>query len=291
MPSTSATVPSRAAVAGNPSDGFGGAVCSVVLPFFAATATIGLDVVAEPPELVTATCARFAASVGPVGNGVCDGVGVSIDTSIPRSVGLAGSSAIVIATLRALDQYVGSALSTLEIARLAHQVEREDLGIAGGWQDQIIQSHATSGLMEFGEEPTLTPLKAPDPPIPLYVAWSERAAEVSGHAHSDLRKQRDAADPVWTDLAKQARRAAVAISQRNVHELKRSIDETFDIRRVIMDIAPLQQDMIDTARACGASANFAGSGGAILGVLPKDGPAFLQHMRDAGYDVETWSLM
>ena len=287
MLETSATVPSRAAVAGNPSDGFGGAVCSVVLPFFAATATIGLDVMAEPPGLVTATCARFAASVGPVG----DGVGVSIDTNIPRSVGLAGSSAIVIATLRALDQHVGSELSTSEIARLAHQVEREDLGIAGGWQDQIIQSHAKSGLMEFGENPTLTALEVPDPPIPLYVAWSEQAAEASGHAHTDLRKQRDAADPVWSELARLARRAAAAIEQRDVHELKDAIDATFDIRRTIMDIAPRQQTMIDTARAFGASANFAGSGGAILGVLPKNGPAFLEHLRDAGYDAETWSLM
>ena len=287
MPSTSATVPSRAAVAGNPSDGFGGAVCSVVLPFFAATATAGLDGAAEPPELVIATRARFAESVAPE----AAEVPISIETNIPRSVGLAGSSAIVIATLRALDQYVGADLSTVEIGRLAHRVERADLGIAGGWQDQVIQSHAVSGLMEFGREPVLAPLDVPDPPVPLYLAWSEQAAEASGHAHTDLRKQRDATDPVWAQLARLARSAASAIERRDVHELKHTIDETFNIRRTIMDIAPRQQTMIDMARSFGASANFAGSGGAILGVLPKNGTAFLEDMRDAGYDAETWSLM
>lgn len=282
----SATVPSRAAVAGNPSDGFGGAVCSVVIPFFAATATVELGRPNDQIDLVIATRSRFVRSVADL----ADDLTVSIETTIPRSVGLAGSSAIVIATLTALDRHARSGLQRADIARLAHQVEREDLGIAGGWQDQVIQSHGTSGLMEFSPQPLLTPLEIPDPPIPLYLAWSADAAESSGHAHRDLRQQRDSTDPVWAELGQLARRAAHAIQVRNVHELKAAIDGTFDIRRTVMNIAAPQQAMIDSARSLGASANFAGSGGAILGVVPKDETGFLERMRSAGYDIETWNL-
>lgn len=281
----SAQVFSRAAIAGNPSDGFAGAVCSVIVPFFSATATMVAPGSAESLELVEVTIARFARSVCPVSD-----VDVSIETTIPRSVGLAGSSAIVLAALRTLDHHVGSGLSAADLMALAHTIERSDLGIAGGWQDQLIQSHGVSGLMEFAGGPRIEPLDLPDVAIPLYLAWSETASEDSGDAHRGLRDQRNASDPVWADLAGHARRAAHAIAERDVHELKDAINTTFDIRRQIMDISPAQLAMVDVARGLGASANFAGSGGAIVGVLPKHSDGFLNKMRNAGYKIDTWSM-
>jgi glucuronokinase len=43
------------------------------------------------------------------------------------------------------------------------------------------------------------------------------------------------------------------------------MDENFDTRRSIYQLPPWQIAQIETARRCGASAKFAGSGGAILG--------------------------
>jgi glucuronokinase len=43
------------------------------------------------------------------------------------------------------------------------------------------------------------------------------------------------------------------------------IDENFDTRRRIYNLAPWQIAQVETARRCGASAKFAGSGGAIVG--------------------------
>ena len=48
--------------------------------------------------------------------------------------------------------------------------------------------------------------------------------------------------------------------------LSRLIDENFETRRRIYQLPAWQIDQIETARACGASAQFAGSGGAIIGV-------------------------
>jgi glucuronokinase len=49
-------------------------------------------------------------------------------------------------------------------------------------------------------------------------------------------------------------------------ELGKVMNENFDLRRTIMPIAPENLRMIEAARSTGASAKFAGSGGAISGL-------------------------
>src|SRR5262245_24861673 len=85
----------RVALAGNPSDGHGGAVLAVTVDEFRAEAQANAARApcSEPASpLVDAAIARFGA-------GPCR---VRWRTDVPREVGLAGSSAIVTATLRAL---------------------------------------------------------------------------------------------------------------------------------------------------------------------------------------------
>jgi glucuronokinase len=50
----------------------------------------------------------------------------------------------------------------------------------------------------------------------------------------------------------------------------RLLDENFDLRKSIMTISPANMEMIRTARACGASASYAGSGGSIIGTYDGD---------------------
>ncbi len=48
--------------------------------------------------------------------------------------------------------------------------------------------------------------------------------------------------------------------------LGKLIDENFDTRRALYQLPAWQVEMVESARACGASAKFAGSGGAIVGI-------------------------
>lgn len=272
-------------MAGNPSDGYGGAVCSVTLPFFHAEVVVSSPQDGSPVPLLEATMQRFHIDVAPVPE-----VGLTFTSSIPQSVGLAGSSAIVISAIHALCNLVEVILEPDDVAALAHTVERVDLGIAGGWQDQLIQSRGRSGLMEFGAVMSHRPLVLPtEPPIPLYLAWSEKAAEPSGASHQVLRARANEIGAETANLASLARRAADAFESRDVHGLKEAINATYDIRREIMPISPSHAAMIETARSLGASANFAGSGGAIIGVLPKDAGAFTDAMERAGYHLVDWN--
>lgn len=281
------TVGARAAIAGNPSDGYGGAVFSTMVPGFQATAS-ARDT-GQSIELVEVARQRFAAEF----DVDLSDLPVTIETDIPRSVGLAGSSAIVIATLELCADSAGITCPPMQIAGLAHTVERVDLGIAGGWQDQLVQSHQVTALMEFAEPKRLDHvLVTADRDIPMYLAFSTEAAEPSGDSHRSLQSRRSDPDVlrIMEALAECARQAAAAATAGDVHTLKASINTTYDLRQQVMDIAPAHAAMVAAAHELGASANFAGSGGAIIGVLPKSGQAFLDAMQAAGYDTSTWSL-
>ena len=58
----------------------------------------------------------------------------------------------------------------------------------------------------------------------------------------------------------------LAVESGDVETLHRVTNQNFEVRRRIMPIAPENQRMVDVARSSGASAKFAGSGGAIVGV-------------------------
>ena len=53
------------------------------------------------------------------------------------------------------------------------------------------------------------------------------------------------------------------VLQRNYSRLNQLVDANFDLRARLYDIYPGNLEMVYMARACGANANFAGSGGAI----------------------------
>ena len=67
----------------------------------------------------------------------------------------------------------------------------------------------------------------------------------------------------FAHLAAEARAALLA---RDAGRLGRLLDANFDLRRTIYELPAWQVQMVEAARACGASAKFAGSGGAIVGL-------------------------
>ena len=138
----------RAALAGNPSDGYGGATLAVAVCDFAAH--VEARPAAEPSvaprsALARATVARFERELAPG----APPAAVRVRTSIPRAVGLGGSSAIVIATVRALCELHGLRLHPDELASFALAVETEDLGIAAGLQDRVAQAYEGLTFMDF----------------------------------------------------------------------------------------------------------------------------------------------
>jgi len=258
----------RAALAGNPSDVHGGAVLAVTLDGLAAEAFArrAPTLVVEPAsELVEATVRRFAVELDAAALATV----VQWRTSVPRGVGLGGSSAIVIAVLRALCALHCTALEPARMAELALAIETEDLGIAAGLQDRVAQAYGGLVFMEFGDGGTYEQL-ASDLLPPLVVAWRADARQHSGDVHASLRTRLEAGDATavagMKELAEIARGARAALVAGDYEWLARSADQSFDVRRRLLALDPRHLELVGHARGLGAGANYTGSGGAIVAV-------------------------
>ncbi len=269
---TTGVAHARVALAGNPSDGHGGAVLALTLPELTATvrALPGPPRPDEPPLLLAAR-ARFAeGTLGPDDDEL-PSPALQLGTSIPREVGLAGSSAIVVAAMRALADWHGVDLDPLTLARLALEAETVELGLAAGPQDRLAQ--ATEGLvhMDFSGGRWVATRLDRDLLPPLFVAWLTSSAEPSGRWHAALARRTDVQE-VMDGLAAQAARARDALLAGDHAAFGAALDATFDARASLGPLEPAHVRLVETARAAGASVNYAGSGGAIVGTVPADGP-------------------
>jgi len=285
--------PARVSLAGNPSDGYGGAVLALALDRWSAHARASLaDRLTLRPDsrLVRATVRRFARELEPRALNTA----IHWESAIPRDVGLAGSSAVVIAVLRALCDLFGVALGRERLAELALAVELHELGIQAGPQDRVAQAHGGLTFMDFvsGRHEALDPGLLPA----LLIAWRPEAGGPSGDTHAALRRRFADGEPSVLEgigeLAGAARRARAGLLAGELDEFRGAIDATMDVRRRMLVLDPRCLEMVEAARRSGASANYTGSGGAI--VAAPGAPAQLGAVRQAlerlGCHTARWSF-
>jgi len=199
--------------------------------------------------------------------------------NIPRLVGLSGSSAICSAMLKGLMAFYEVEIPIEVRPTLCLEAERE-LGINCGFQDRVIQIYNGLVYMDFGrdflESHNYGRYERLDPKLlgSVYIAYDANRAEESGKAHADVKRRFEARQPdiiaamsEFADIAEKGRAALLAGRRK---ELAALVNANFDLRSRIFDIAEENRRMVMTARSSGASAKFAGSGGAIVGTFEDD---------------------
>lgn len=299
----------RAGLIGNPSDGYFGKTISVIIGNFGARISMFETpelVIEEQPEdgykfssiyemydTVTLTGyyggARLIKAAIKKFCGYClrndikfknKNFTIRYQSTIPRQVGLAGSSAIVIATFKALMQFYEVDIPLNVLPTLALKAETQELGINAGLQDRVIQTFGGIVYMDFEKENLqkngygkYTPLKNVQLPN-LYLAYKTELGKVSGTVLNDIKIRYDKGDKHVVDtldkIASLADETKVILESGKYDALNEIINQNFDYRKQIMNISDSNLELVETARKCGASAKFSGSGGAIIGMYKDD---------------------
>jgi glucuronokinase len=297
----------RAALLGNPSDGYHGRTISVIVRNFRAQVVLyewdSLDIVLSANDrahfrsihdlakdvelhgyyggirLIKATIKSFVDYCKAQGLRLHDrNFSIRYETDIPQQVGMAGSSAIILATLRGLMEFYGIQISREAQPSFVLSIENDKLGIMAGLQDRVIQvyegvvymdfdpalAHSVDGLTCYRYEP-LAPALLP----PLYLAYHNSLSEPTEVFHNDIRGRFNRGETKVVDAMKQlaeiTRLGRDTLLAGNHQQLATLMDDNFNVRHSLYCLPPWQVRMVDVARQCGASANFAGSGGAIIG--------------------------
>jgi glucuronokinase len=205
---------------------------------------------------------------------------IRYNSSIPRQVGLAGSSAIVTATMRALMTFYQVKISNEELPTLILSAEVDELGINAGLQDRVIQTYEGCVYMDFdktyfeahnhGKYERLDPLRLPN----LYIAYKTNLSKVSGKVLNPIRAKYEQGDAKVIKtleriaaIAEEGRNAVLSGDTDRIHDL---MNENFDCRSKIVTISESNKELVRRARTCGTCAKFTGSGGSIIGIYQDD---------------------
>ena len=315
----------RVGLLGNPSDGYGGKAIAFSLANFRARVSASsaerfelrpgaTDLVAFPSlreavrrfgdegcddglRLLRAAVHRFAQHVGALEAIPPDDdrlrFALQYETDVPRQVGLAGSSAIVIATLRALCDWFEKQVAPATLAELALAAELEDLGIAAGAMDRVVQSYQGLLVMDLREPRSEASYRPLDPALlpPLVVAFDPKGGEPSGRAHGELRARWLRGDPdvlrAVDELRDLVDEGVACIEGRDAEGLRGLLARNFAGRCRIFAVSERDRAMAAVSQKLGGAAKLCGSGGAVVAMPsePDALPALEDAYRAAGFVV------
>ncbi len=202
------------------------------------------------------------------------------DSNIPLRLGLAGSSAIITACMKSLISFYGIAIPKPIQANLVLSVENSELGIAAGLQDRVAQAYERPVFMDFqksimdkqgfGNYEELDVANFPN----MYIAFRKNLSEGTEIIHNNLKARYNIGEAAVVKAMETWADYTVkfkdALAIKDFKTIHDLINANFDLRRSLIPVSKGNIEMVETARSVGASAKFTGSGGAIIGTYEDD---------------------
>jgi D-glycero-alpha-D-manno-heptose-7-phosphate kinase len=214
---------------------------------------------------------------------VDSGVDVEIRSDAPAGSGLGGSSALVTAVVAALAMLAGRETSAAEVAELAYRIERDDLGISGGWQDQFAAAYGGFNLLEFSRAgASVHPIRLDagsqeELERHLMLCYTGAVRRNVGLIDRQITMHREGREDTILGMKRLQEMAFAmrrAIEDGRIESIGPLLTEAFQAKKqmnpFIADGTPIER-MLDAARSAGATGGKicgAGGGGYLLIAVP-----------------------
>ncbi|HBZ70818.1 MAG TPA: hypothetical protein DEP35_14225 [Deltaproteobacteria bacterium] len=310
------SAPGRAGVLGNPTDQYGGSQisCSVGLrarvtlveaPKLVLASQDQECTIETPPELELRgdpldLARAVLAEVGPL----VPPCRIEWTSEIPLQSGLAGSTALVVALVRACLAWQRRMMRPHAIAELARHIESARMGVVCGFGDQYMAVFGGLRYLDFrgkahGEvlkPPRYATVEALDPFVPSlpFALGVTGVRHHSGSVHKPIRERWLAGDPEvvagYARMAELAREGKVALLSDDLRRFGELMNENHDLQRGFGGSGESNERLISAALqagALGAKLAGAGDGGTIIALWPDGDVTPLEHALCAAGAVAT----
>ncbi len=196
----------------------------------------------------------------------------------PAGSGLGTSSTMVVCILKAFVEWCSLPLGDYEIARLAYEIERKDLQLSGGKQDQYAATFGGFNYMEFlsNDIVIVNPLKIKrwiidelEASMLLYFTGKSRSsAAIIEEQKQSTSKGASAAIEAMHKIKQSARDMKLAVLKGDINAFADIIKEAWENKKKMASKIsnPMIEEAMEVAMAAGAKAG-AGGGGFIMFVV------------------------
>ena len=211
------------------------------------------------------------------------GFRLSTFVDAPAGSGLGTSSTLVVAILGAFVELLKLPLGDYDIAHLAYQIEREDLQLAGGKQDQYAATFGGVNFMEFyGDDKVIVnPLRIRpeylhelgNNLVLYFTATSRESAHIIKEQVKNVNNKDEKSIKAMHQLKEQAKMMKEALLKGRLNEIGEILDFGFEQkRRIAHNISNETIELIYTAAkksgATGGKISGAGGGGFMIFYCP-----------------------
>lgn len=192
----------------------------------------------------------------------------------PIGSGLGTSSSMVVCILKAFIEWLSLPLGDYETSRLAYEIERKDLLLSGGKQDQYAAAFGGFNYMEFLKEDLVivNPLKIKrwiidelEASIVLYFTGASRSsAKIINEQKENTSKGNNEAIEAMHKIKQSAVDMKIALLKGDMHALAEILKEGWENKKKMANSItnPMIQEAFDVAIPSGAiSGKVSGAGG------------------------------
>jgi D-glycero-alpha-D-manno-heptose-7-phosphate kinase len=234
----------------------------------------------------------------------------------PAGSGLGTSSTLVVAVLGAFAEWLSLPLGEYDLAHLAYEIERVDMAMAGGKQDQYAACFGGFNFMEFygNDKVIINPLRIKDRVmnelsyniVLLYTQTSRNSSDIIQRQQKNVNAKNTKSIEAMHKLKEQSLMMKEALLKGELNQIGEILNMGWQFKKQMAEgiTTALFEDLYDTAIKAGASGGkISGAGGGgfiffycpantryeVIKALEKFGGS-VQRYEFTKQGLETWSL-